>query len=290
MYDISGRDDMNSYYDKVERAKIYERQDVKGQIMCGNSWYVGDHSEQLDRPGTRFVIQRRWKRFGDIVLDYLKSRFLNNGSGSLHYLDAGCGDGVNLRWAADFFQEHDINIGITALDYNPLRISRALEKQLVKDAHVASLQDAPFTDSMFDIVLCNHVLEHIDLYSKALSEIFRILKPGGLLIVGVPNEGCFLARLRNNVLQKSILKNTDHVNFFRSETIINALRNTGFNIVRTYCEGFFLPHFRAHSTLTRFESGSRLLSVLGRIFPGQSAEIIVYATKPSGEISPGNKI
>ena len=43
-----------------------------------------------------------------------------------------------------------------------------------------------FTDSLFDIVICNHVLEHILDDKKAMREIFRILKPRGIAILQVP--------------------------------------------------------------------------------------------------------
>jgi len=39
--------------------------------------------------------------------------------------------------------------------------------------------DLTYTDNFFDVVICNHVLEHIPLDTKAMSEIFRVLKPNG---------------------------------------------------------------------------------------------------------------
>ncbi|NJM24610.1 MAG: methyltransferase domain-containing protein [Bacteroidia bacterium] len=44
----------------------------------------------------------------------------------------------------------------------------------------------PFEDNRFDFLLCNHVLEHVDDDRKALSEIKRVLKPGGNAILLVP--------------------------------------------------------------------------------------------------------
>ncbi len=43
-----------------------------------------------------------------------------------------------------------------------------------------------FKDNTFDVILCNHVLEHIQDDHKAMSELFRILKPGGWSIIQVP--------------------------------------------------------------------------------------------------------
>ena len=44
----------------------------------------------------------------------------------------------------------------------------------------------PFKEMTFDVVLCNHVLEHVDDDIKALCEIFRVLKPGGWCILQIP--------------------------------------------------------------------------------------------------------
>jgi SAM-dependent methyltransferase len=44
----------------------------------------------------------------------------------------------------------------------------------------------PFPENTFDVVLCNHVLEHVDNDIQAMSEINRVLKPGGFSILQVP--------------------------------------------------------------------------------------------------------
>lgn len=50
----------------------------------------------------------------------------------------------------------------------------------------ADILDLPFADHSFDVVFCNHVLEHIVDDRKAMSELYRILKPGGWGILQVP--------------------------------------------------------------------------------------------------------
>lgn len=48
------------------------------------------------------------------------------------------------------------------------------------------LHNAPFEDNSFDVIFCNHVLEHVDDDKKCMSELYRIMKPGGFGIFQVP--------------------------------------------------------------------------------------------------------
>ena len=50
----------------------------------------------------------------------------------------------------------------------------------------ADICDLPFEDKTYDLILCNHVLEHIPDDLKAMSELYRVLKKGGTLIAQVP--------------------------------------------------------------------------------------------------------
>lgn len=48
------------------------------------------------------------------------------------------------------------------------------------------IHNIPLVDNSFDVVLCNHVLEHVDDDIQAMQEIHRVLKPGGFSILQVP--------------------------------------------------------------------------------------------------------
>ena len=50
----------------------------------------------------------------------------------------------------------------------------------------ADICNLPFEDNSFEVIFCNHVLEHIPDDAKAMSELFRVLKPGGWGILQVP--------------------------------------------------------------------------------------------------------
>lgn len=52
----------------------------------------------------------------------------------------------------------------------------------------ADICNLPFADNCFDVILCNHVLEHIPNDTKALKELYRVLKPGGWGVFQVPQD------------------------------------------------------------------------------------------------------
>ena len=52
----------------------------------------------------------------------------------------------------------------------------------------ADILNLPFAENSFDMVFCNHVLEHIENDAKAMSELYRVLKPGGMGIFQVPQD------------------------------------------------------------------------------------------------------
>ena len=46
--------------------------------------------------------------------------------------------------------------------------------------------DINLLDSSYEVVMCNHVLEHVRDYRMALGELYRVLRPGGLLVISFP--------------------------------------------------------------------------------------------------------
>lgn len=52
----------------------------------------------------------------------------------------------------------------------------------------ADICNLPFEDDSFDTILCNHVLEHIPDDTKAMQELYRVLKPGGMAILQIPQD------------------------------------------------------------------------------------------------------
>ena len=75
------------------------------------------------------------------------------------------------------------------LSVNPNYITADIEPHKYKNAVFADITDIGFDDNRFDLVICIHVLEHIEADRQALAEIYRVLKPGGLAVIALPTYG-----------------------------------------------------------------------------------------------------
>jgi 2-polyprenyl-3-methyl-5-hydroxy-6-metoxy-1,4-benzoquinol methylase len=93
------------------------------------------------------------------------------------------------------------------------------------------VEDAAFPDGEFDLVILWHVLEHVRSPRAMLTEVARILKPGGTLLVAVPNFGSLEARLGGR--DWFHLDVPRHLTHFTRATLQHALDNAGLTISST---------------------------------------------------------
>ena len=98
----------------------------------------------------------------------------------------------------------------------------------------ADICNLPFENNQFDVILCNHVLEHIPEDRKALSELFRVMKPGGWGIFQVPQD---LSRentfsdpsITDPDERRKIFGQYDHVRVYGRD-YFDLLRKSGFRV------------------------------------------------------------
>mgnify|MGYP001460381383 CR=1 FL=1 len=96
-------------------------------------------------------------------------------------LDAGCRDG----WTMLRMKEDGYNC-VTGVDVVPRAIDFCHQRGL--NASVQNIQEMDFDDASFDAAFCRHTLEHTINPKKALKEMARVVKPGGVVFVIIPIE------------------------------------------------------------------------------------------------------
>ena len=98
----------------------------------------------------------------------------------------------------------------------------------------ADICNLPFEDNTYDVILCNHVLEHIPNDQKAMQELYRILKPSGWGIFQIPQD---LKRehtfeddsITDKKERAKIFGQYDHVRIYGRD-YFDKLRNVGFKV------------------------------------------------------------
>ena len=98
----------------------------------------------------------------------------------------------------------------------------------------ADICDLPFKDNEFDVVFCNHVLEHIPNDKKAMQELYRVLKKGGFGIFQIPQDLSRATTFEDDSItdkkqRAEIFGQYDHVRVYGRD-YFNKLRAVGFNV------------------------------------------------------------
>jgi 2-polyprenyl-3-methyl-5-hydroxy-6-metoxy-1,4-benzoquinol methylase len=101
---------------------------------------------------------------------------LLDGKGQIKLLEAGCGSMSHVHFEANV---HAVGIDISQ---QQLEQNSAVHEKILGD-----IQDYPLPKEEFDVVVCWMVLEHLPRPKEALLNMFGSVKPGGLLILGIPN-------------------------------------------------------------------------------------------------------
>ena len=99
----------------------------------------------------------------------------------------------------------------------------------------ADICDLPFEDDSYDVIFCNHVLEHIPNDTKAMQELYRILKPSGMAILQIPQDLQRAQTFEDNSItdrkeRAAIFGQYDHVRVYGRD-YFDKLRTIGFEVL-----------------------------------------------------------
>jgi ubiquinone/menaquinone biosynthesis C-methylase UbiE len=193
------------------------------------------HSHTAERPAQTEGTLIRWAPYYDLVTNFMtlgQARRLRTVTVDQalikpgdSVLDVGCGTG-EVTLAAKTRAKHGSVYGIDpAPEMIAVARKKAARKGLDIDFRVGVIEALPFPDSSIDVVTSSLMMHHLpeDLKARGLAEIYRVLKPGGRLLIAdfMRPTGSFLNHLfiaftRHQGLQKGI------------EDLQGLLKNAGF--------------------------------------------------------------
>ncbi len=140
-----------------------------------------------------------------------------------NFLDIGCAFGGFIKCASEYY----IPFGIEFSGYS----GNYAKTLFGNNIHIGTLNDHPFKSGFFSVITMIELLEHLSDPSAAVSECFRLLKAGGLLVIQTANM---------DGLQASLLKNRyayfmpGHVSYFTKKNLINLLARAGFKKIEIF--------------------------------------------------------
>ena len=137
-------------------------------------------------------------------------------------LDVGCAYG---HWLIHFSQD---SLGVE-IQPRMIQFTRSLGLKVIS-ANVE--EHIPVENSMFDVVHCRDVLEHLIAPHKVLREFYRVLRDNGELVIGVPNmDSPFF----------SGWKATEHLYSYNKKSLTFLLSRAGFKVLKAFVMGPRLP-------------------------------------------------
>ena len=183
-------------------------------------------SDELSRyyPQTYYGSGRRFTHVIEWMLDTLydlRAGRIGAGREPGKVLDIGCGRGLLLNKLKERgWDPQGTELSEDAAAYARDRLNLPVTTETLEDAH--------FPDNEFDLVILWHVLEHVPDPRGTLKEIGRVLKPGGALLVAVPNFGSPEARFSGAGWFH--LDVPRHLTHFTFRSLSEALRAAGLEV------------------------------------------------------------
>ena len=242
---------------------------------CSREDYEASNQEWNTEEGT-WPSQKDWKRMAYRKRRDLRTiRRLLGAKDTYRLLDVGCSNGAFVSFAN--------SLGISAEGVDPSEKAVENGRRRGLKIHCGYLQELGFERHGFDAITMYEVIEHIDEPKALLRECHRILKPGGVLLVGTGNTDSWTASVMKERWDFfDMHRHGGHVSFFSTHSLAVLAYRTGYSLgkIRTSSVRFGdkndLPWLVFRSTRILAE----LLNLPARLFrKGHQMEAFLIAKK-----------
>jgi len=213
-----------------------------------------------------------WKRMMESVFEKaanLIERYKKRG----RLLDVGCGFGFFLsEMGGRGWEVLGVEISQKAIDY--------AKQSLGLTVYPGPLERIAFPESDFDVVSGFYVIEHLPQPMEFLKECYRILKPGGLLLLRYPHTTPIKTLLRFFGIENRLYDLPAHLSDFSPEMIQRCLEKVGFKEWKHFIGGYTLPREpgkkMASSVFGNLSEALFYISGQKFLFPGVSKTVLAF--------------
>ena len=204
-----------------------------GQLLsqCSEARYWESMQEFDDPQGTLPKVGseggrlRRSKKFLDQI-----AKLLGQPPEKICLLDVGCSSGAFLHAA--------VKLGFRAEGVEPAPKAATTAQAAGLKVYQGLLQEAGYADGQFDAITLFEVIEHLQHPQDLLEECRRILRPGGILLIGTGNTGSWsMAAMGARWEYLHIAKHGGHVSFFNPGSIASLAQRSGFFVAAVHTRG-----------------------------------------------------
>lgn len=181
-----------------------------------------------------------WHRF-------VKREINNDNLEGKTLLEIGCGRGGLTNYMASLNRPPE---KIVACDYSADALAIAQLRFSDKNRITwkkEDIQALSFSDNMFDRIVSCETIEHVPRPEKAIMELYRVLKPGGILYLTCPNYFNFFGLwcLYRTMIGKPYTEGQPYVNYLLLPKLLRWLKLSDFRIISYHTSNLVLP-LRAH--------------------------------------------